>query len=69
MTYNVQVVTDEDQCQPQISLEIGQQIENLSLNGNIQGAHRFIRDEQFRFSGQRTRDAYALPLPAGKPDG
>lgn len=58
-----QIVRNEEVGQFMLSLQVLQQVENLSLHGNIQRAQGFITNQQPRFDRQRARNADALTLP------
>ncbi len=47
-------------------MQIGKQIEHLRPYGNVQSAYRLIRNYQLRMHNKHARNAYALPLSAGK---
>ena len=66
LAHDGQVVGDEQHRHAGIAFQIGQQIEDLRLNGHVQCGRRLIRDQQVRPVGQRHRDHHPLPLPAGE---
>jgi hypothetical protein len=41
------------------------QLQHLTLHGDIQRGGRLVRDHQARIAGERHRDQHALPHPAG----
>ncbi len=57
-----QIMGDEKVGESQVSFEAGQQVDNLGLNGNVQGRDRFIADKELRGNEQRARDADPLAL-------
>jgi len=59
-------VRDKDQAEIHLAHELREQIEDLRLDGNIEGRDRLVGHDHTRFQGQRSRDGDALPLPAGK---
>ena len=65
-----QIVTDENIGESQFSLQIGQQIEHLGLNGNIQGGNGFIEHQNASIRCQRLPDSLLTSsgLPAAIPD-
>lgn len=50
-------------------LEVGEQIEDLGLDGDVQGADGLVADDQSRLQGQRPGDRDALALSAGEGGG
>src|SRR5471032_1693261 len=60
------VMRDEEQGEPEFGLEVGQEIENLRLDGDIEGGHRLVADHEFRFEHEGSGDAYTLSLAARK---
>src|SRR5689334_14923228 len=60
--HHVQVVTDEDVRQPQLRLEVQQQIQDLCLYGLVKRRHRLVADDQFWLERQRARRVDALQL-------
>ena len=52
-----QVVGDEDIGEPQLFLKLLQQIQDLGLNGDIQGRDRLVADDELGLHGQRPGDA------------
>src|SRR6202051_4127560 len=61
-----QIMGDEEISQPQLLLQVLQEIDDLGLDRYIQRRHRLVADDQFGFDRERTRDADALALTAGK---
>ena len=51
---------------PKPRLQFHQQVHHLRADRHVQRRHRLVGDDQTRLRGQRTRDAAALPLPAGQ---
>src|SRR4051794_17658871 len=60
------IVGDEQVCQPQLLLQVLQQVEDLGLDRNVERRHRLVADQKVRAQGQRPGDADALALPAGE---
>ena len=60
------IVGDEQIGQPPLPLQTDEQVDDLSLNGNIQRGDRLIAYDKFRIHRQSPGNAYPLPLPAGK---
>ena len=57
-----QVVRHEEQGQIKLGLELGQQVEDLSLDRDVEGGHRFIGDDQAGSQDQSSGDADPLSL-------
>src|SRR6185295_7924515 len=66
VTHHRQVVRDEEVRQLELFLQILHQIDNLRLNGNVEGADRLVRDDDLRVRRQRSGNSDTLALPAGK---
>ena len=66
MAHHAQVMGDEEQGQPHLALQPGEEIEDLGLDRDIQGRDRLIGDDQLRPHGQRPSDADPLALAAGE---
>src|SRR5207244_7923389 len=56
------VVGDEDIGQSELILQVGQQVEDLRLDGDVQSRHRLVGDDQLRPQRQGAGDADSLPL-------
>ena len=63
---HAQVMGDEYVGQIKVRLQVLQQVQRLRLNGHVEGGYRFVTDDEARIQGQRTGNADALPLAAGK---
>ena len=59
-----QVVGDEDQRQPEVALQVAQQVEDLRLDRHVERRDRLVGDDQLRLQRERARDADALALAA-----
>ena len=57
---------DEQVREAELCTKFNQQIDNLSLNRNIERRDRFIENEKLWFEHQRPSDCDSLPLPARK---
>src|SRR4051794_1215878 len=66
VTYDAEVVADEEQRHAEVTPQIVEQVEDLRLNEHVQRADGLIRDDQARARGERRRDRDALALPAGQ---
>ena len=64
--HHSQVVGDEHHGEVEPGLEVGQQIEDLSLHRHVEGGDRFVTDQQIRFGHQCPGDADALALATGE---
>src|SRR5450759_5132478 len=59
-----QVVGDEEIGQPQLLLEVVEEVQDLALDRDIERRDRFVEDHEFRVEGEGTGDADALALAA-----
>ena len=59
-----QIVTDEKVCEPQLFLQVFQQVDYLGLNRYIECRYRLIADNELRIKRQRTGDSNPLALTA-----
>ena len=66
MLHHGEVVGDEDQREVHFPLQFEQQVDDLGLDGYVQGGHRLIADDEAGLEGDGARDADALPLAAGE---
>jgi len=57
---------DEQICQTELTLQIGEKIEDFGLNGNVESRCRLIKDNKFRPQDQCARNRDPLPLPTGE---
>jgi hypothetical protein len=68
---DAQVVRHEEVGQPEVGLQVDQEIQDLRLHGDVQGGDGLVGDDQARMHGQGARDADPLALAAaegvGKP--
>ena len=64
MPHDGEVVRDQDRSQPQLSLELLQQVHDLGLNRDVERAHRFVRDDEVGIQRQRPGHADPLALSA-----
>lgn len=60
--YHRQIMADEQIGEPQPVAQIGQKVQHLSTDGNIERGNRFIGDDQFWFGDQRPGNGDALAL-------
>ena len=54
------VVGDEDDAEPLLTAEIPDEIEDLGLNGDVEGGRRLVCDEELRVRRERERDHHPL---------
>jgi hypothetical protein len=66
MAHNAEVVTDEEVGEGSLIAQALEELQDLSLDGDIQGAHWLVCHNELRVDGQRARDADPLPLSAGE---
>ena len=63
---DVEVVRDEDVGEPELRLQVLEQVQDLRLDRHVERGHRLVADDQLRVDGERARDADPLPLAAGE---
>ena len=61
---DVQVVGDEDVGEPELALQVLEQVQDLRLDRDVERRHRLVADDQLRVDRERARDADALALAA-----
>ena len=61
-----QIVGDEQVGQLVLLLELLEQVDDLGLDGHVQGGHRLVADHKLGVQGQGPGDADALALTAGE---
>ena len=66
MLHHAQIMRDEQQGQPQLRLQILQQIDDLRLHRDVERRHRLVAHHQPWPQYQRPRDPHPLALAAGK---
>ena len=66
MLDHAEIVADEQAGEAQIVAQLHEQIEDLRLDGHVEGGHRFIADQEFRIHCERTCNPDALALAAGE---
>ena len=60
------VVGDEEVGQPELALEVLEQVEDLGLDRDVERGHRLVADDEVRLEDQRAGDADALALAAAR---
>ena len=66
VAHDRQVVGDEDHRQPEVALQVAQEVEDLRLDRDVERRHRLVGDDDPRAERERARDADALALAAGE---
>ena len=61
-----EVMGDEEVGEAELLLQIHEKIDDLGLDGNVEGADRLVANDEFRFDGEGAGDADALALAAAK---
>ena len=61
-----EVVGDEQIGEPELVLQVHQQVDDLRLDRHVERRHRLVADDQFGIERQRAGDADALALAAGE---
>src|SRR6185503_7635607 len=61
-----QVVGDEQVREVHAALQVAQQVDDLRLDGDVEGRHRLVGDDEPRVHGQGAGDTDALSLAAGE---
>nr|WP_308252847.1 hypothetical protein [Pseudonocardia sp. ICBG601] len=56
----------EQVAQPQLALQLGEQVQHPGLHRDVEGGHRLVEHQQRRLRRQRAGDPDALALPAGE---
>src|SRR5690349_1354105 len=62
VTDDIEVVGDEDVGQPEVLLQVLEQVEDLGLHGDVERRDRLVADDQLRVDGERACDADPLAL-------
>ena len=57
---------DEDVGEPELALEVLEQVQDLRLHGHVERGHRLVADDQLGVDREGARDADALALAAGE---
>ena len=63
---HAEVVADEQHAHPVLFLEPAEQLEDLALDGHVEGGGRLVGDQELGLAGQRHRDHHPLLLAAGE---
>ena len=62
MTHQRKIVGDEEVAHTQVSLQLLQEVQDLGLDGEIQGAGRLVADKKLRADDQGPGNGDTLPL-------
>ena len=65
-SHNVQIVSDEQKAHFFRRFQLGEQLEDLSLNGDVQSGRGFVGDKKVGIVRQRDGNHNALALAAGE---
>jgi hypothetical protein len=63
---DAEVMGDEQDRHPELLLQATHQVEDLGLDGDVEGGGRLVGDQQARIAAQRHGDHHALPHAAGE---
>ena len=63
---DAEIVRDQDHRHAALLDEIGDEIEDLALDGDVERGGRLVGDQQVGLAGERHRDGDALALAAGE---
>lgn len=66
ISYDREIMRDKEICQPLALSQVGQEIDDLCADGNVESRDTFIADDEARLYRQCARNADALPLPSGE---
>ena len=61
---HVEVVADDQDAERKSLLEVGKQVEQFALHGDVEPGRRFVGDQERRFRHQRARNGHAARLAA-----
>ena len=64
MTHHREIVRDEEISEGKAFLQLLQEVDDLRLNGDIQGGYRLIANDELGLEGQGAGDAHPLSLAA-----
>ncbi len=66
MLNNTEIMGNEQECQPILFLQILQEVDNLSLNRDVQCRNRLITDNDLGIHSQSPGNSDPLPLSAAE---
>ena len=61
-----EIVADEDVGEAELLLQVGEQVQDLRLDRDVERRDRLVEHDDFRLQHQRAGDGDALPLAAGE---
>ena len=61
-----EVMGDEQSREPELALDLSEQLEHAGLHRYVERARRLVGDQQLRVESQSAREARALALSAGE---
>ena len=64
LAHDAEVMGDEEHRHALAGLQIGEQLQDLRLDGDVERGRRLVGDQQVRLVGERHGDHHALPLAA-----
>ena len=64
--HDAEIVGDEDEGDAELALKIGEEAQNLRLDGHVERRRRLVGDEEVGVAHERHRDHHALAEPARK---
>jgi hypothetical protein len=67
-SHHAEVVRDEQVGEPELVLQVHQQVQHLRLHRNVERRDRLVGDDERGLTDQRAGDADALALAAGEFD-
>ena len=66
LAHDAEIVGDEQHRHVELGLELGEQLEDLRLDGDVERSGRLVGDEQVGLVGERHGDHHPLTLAAGE---
>ncbi len=66
MTDDVEVVSDEDVREPELLLQVLEQVQDLGLHRDVERRYRLVAEDELGVDGERAGNADALALPTGE---
>ena len=66
VAHHRQVVGDEQVGQPELVLQLLEEVDDAGLDADVERRHRLVEDDELRLDRQRPGDADALALAAGE---
>ena len=66
LAHDRQVVADQDVGDAGLVADVGEQVQHLGLDRDVQRGHRLVQDQHLGLGRQRAGDRHPLALPAGQ---